>query len=274
MPQQDSAAATTPSAFDDEPAAPAARRPRRGRWVALAVVLLLVAVVAIFAWRRHARSVAAAAEPAGKPAKVERAAIERTVESSGTVAANLQVDIKCRASGEVVKLPFDISDDVKQGDLLCQLDPSDQELAVRSARASVAQDQAKLAQAKSALEEATLALSTSRDLAQAALASAQIRSENAQSKVDRQKQLNAAKLGSAEELETMQTDTAAAQADLTTAQVGVEELKQQEVALESRRQDVKLAEAALESGDIALSTAQRNLGYATVTAPPTAWSRP
>ena len=257
---------TTPSAFDNEPAASAPRRPRRGRWIVLGVVLLLV-TVGIVAWRLHARSAAAAAAPAGKPVKVERAAIERTVESSGTVSANLEVEIKCRASGEVVELPYDISDKVKQGDLLCQLDPSDQELSVRSAQANVAQDEAKLAQAKAALEEATLALATSRDLADAALTSAKIRAENARSKVDRQRQLNAAKLGSPEELETMQTDTAAAVADLTTAQVGVEQLKQQQVALESKRQDVKLAEAALESGRIALSTAQRNLGYTTVTAP-------
>ena len=243
--------------------------PRRSR---IGIVLVALAVLAligggVWLWRHHAAGVAAAALPADKIVEAERTAVERTVESSGTVAANLEVEIKCRASGEVVKLPYDISDRVKQGDLLCQLDPADQELAVKSTQASVAQSEARVAQAKAALEEAQLAVVTSRDRADAGLTSATVREEAARSKAGRQKQLVASNLGSAEEFETAQADAATAAADLTTARVAVEEIKQQQVALESRRQDVKLAEAELQSGTIALDTAKRNLGYTTVTAP-------
>ena len=257
----------TPSAFDEGPAVRASKPARRGRWVALGVVALLVLGGGVWAWHHHAATLAAAAGPQGKLVKAQRTSIERSVESSGTIAANLSVDIKCRASGEIVKLPFDISDHVKQGDLLCQLDPSDQQLTVKSGEASVAQGQATLAQAKVALREAELALETGRDRAQAALTSAKVSAGNAANKLDRQKQLNAAKLGSAEELEVDQTAAASAEADLRAAQIAVEEVKQQEVALEGKRQDVKLAEAQLEMQAIALSTSKRNLGYTTVVAP-------
>ncbi len=237
------------------------------RWVALAAVLIVVIAGGYYAWRRHAATVAAASAEATELVEVGRGTVSRTVESSGTVAANLEVEIKCRASGEVVTLPFDISDAVKAGDLLCQLDPSDQELAVKSAQANVAQSEARLAQANAALEEAGLALATTRDRADAGLASMRVQAAGAQKKAERQKQLLASNLASAEEYETAQTAAAAARADLATAQIAVEEVKQQAVAIEGKKQDVKLAEAELDAGTIALNTAKRVLGYTTVLAP-------
>ena len=52
--------------------------------------------------------------------------------------SNLDVDIKCRASGQIAKLPFDVSDTVKKGDLLLELDPVDQERQVQQSQASLA----------------------------------------------------------------------------------------------------------------------------------------
>ena len=246
--------------------APARRRSRRwGRWVAALLVVAALAGAGVWAWQRRAS--AASDTPAGEVVRVERAAVERSVESGGTVAANLEVEIKCRASGEVVTLPVDVGDAVRAGDLLCQLDPSDQELLVRQSRAAVAQGEARLAQARANLEQATLALETARDRAAAGVASATVRAETARSRADRQRQLAAANLASAEEVEQVRADAAAAAAELATARVAVEELKQQEVALTGREQDVKLAEAELESLTIGLSTAERNLTYTTVLAP-------
>ena len=181
--------------------------------------------------------------------------------------ANLEVDIKCRAGGEIIKLPFDISQNVKQGDLLCQLDTKDEDLAVRSADAAVAQAAAKLAQAQANLETAELNLGTTREKDTAALASAKVKAENLRAKAERQKELVAQKLGSPEEYETVQTEAAAAVADQRAAEVAVEELKQQEVQLEFKRQDVKTAEAQLQSDNIALDTQKQQLAYTTVTAP-------
>lgn len=252
---------------DPEPDRGSAARSGAWKWVVIAVVAIAVIGVALWLYRRHAASLAATTAEAAQIELVTRGDVMKTVESSGTVAANLEVEIKCRASGEVVRLPYDISDRVKAGDLLCQLDPSDQELLVKSAEANVAQSQARLAQAKAALEEAQLAVVTSADRAGAALASMTVQADAAKKKADRQKQLVASNLASAEEYETAQTAAAAARADLTTANVAVEEIKQQKVAIEGKKQDVKLAEAELEAGNIGLNTARRTLGYTTVVAP-------
>ncbi len=262
--------ATTDSTTKPRVPVPAATLPPPGRrWVPFAIgggvalVLLVGLIVAL-----HGRS-AAAATAAGKGdlIHVARGTVEKTVESSGKVVSNLDVDIKCRASGEVTKLPFDISQHVRKGELLCQLDPTDEKLAVRQAEAAVAQTTAKLEQAKQNYETARLNLATTRDREEAALASAKVKAANLASKADRQQQLIAQQLGSKEEYETAQTDAAVARSDQRAAEVAIEELKQQAIQLEYKQQDVRSAEAQLQADQITLDTQRQQLTYTTVNAP-------
>ncbi len=193
--------------------------------------------------------------------------VERTVESAGKVVSNLDVDIKCRASGPVVDLPVDISQVVHKDQLLCQLDPTDEQLTVDLATAAVAQSTAKLEQARLALQQAELNLGTTRTKVTAALDSATVKARNLTTKAKRQRELIAQRLGSAEEAETAETDAAAAEADRQSAGVAVDELKQQAIQLASKRQDVATAEAALTSDAINLKTQRQQLDYTTVKAP-------
>lgn len=233
----------------------------------LSGLLLIAAGGGWFAWQRHAQQVAASAATATSTIAATRGDVEKTVESSGTVAANLEVEIKCRASGEITKLPFDISQTVKKGDLLCQLDPTDEQLSVRSAEVKLAQAKSKLAQAQTTLEQATQNLVTTRTKAESSLASAKVKAANARQKADRQKELISQQLGSQEEYETAETDAATALADQHTAEVAVAELKQQEIALETKRQDVLLAEEDVRAAQIDLDQAKKQLDYTTVLAP-------
>ena len=104
----------------------------------------------------------------------ERGTVEKGIDSSGKVESNLDVDIKCRASGEVVKLPFDISESVKKGEfVVVSWIRTDEQLAVRSAAAvAVTQATAQVAQAKYDLEQAQQNLETTRRKDESALASA------------------------------------------------------------------------------------------------------
>jgi macrolide-specific efflux system membrane fusion protein len=103
---------------------------------------------------------------------VERGNVEKSVTSAGKIMSNLDVDIKCRAGGPVAKLPVDISQSVKTGDLLCQLDPTDEQLAVRVAERTLAESTAKVEQARLTYEQAALNLETTRARDQSALESA------------------------------------------------------------------------------------------------------
>jgi HlyD family secretion protein len=271
------ATATTSRPGQTAPAAPPPRRvppaqpPPTPWWVQWRVSLVAagsVAIVLVIAlgWHHHAVAATSTGD-AADVVRVQRGLVERTVDSAGKVVANLDVDIKCRASGEVRALPFDISQHVGKGQLLCQLDPTDENLAVRSAEAQVAQTTAKLEQAKQNLETARLNLETTRDREQATLASARVKAANLSAKADRQRELIAQQLGSREEYETAQTDAAAAASDLRAAEVAIEELKQQAIQLDYKRQDVKSAEAQLNADQITLDTQRQQLAYTTVTAP-------
>jgi HlyD family secretion protein len=237
---------------------------RRGAWI---VVLLVVGAGGWAMWRHGHGSAPVAAPGAVEVVTAARGTIEKGIDSSGKVESNLDVDIKCRASGEVIKLPFDISESVKKGDLLCQLDPTDEQLAVRSAEAAVTQARAQVAQAKYDLDQAQQNLETTRRKDESALASAKVKAENLRSKANRQKELVGKKFGSQEDLETAETDASAADDAYESAQVAVEELKQQAIQVQYKSESVKTAEAQLESQQVLLETQKQQLAYTTVTSP-------
>ncbi len=241
-----------------------AKRRRWWLWIGLAVVIVAAIVFAV--WHHHV-ALRNSALATVETAAVMRGDIEKSVESAGKVMSNLDVDIKCRAGGPVAKLPVDISQNVKAGDLLCQLDPTDEQLAVKVAEHTVSLSTAKLEQARLTYEQAKMNLETTRARDVSALESAKVKAANLQSKADRQKQLVAQKLGSEEDFETAQTDAAAAKTDAENAQVALDELKQQELQLEAKKLDLDNAATQLEADKLTLDTQKQQLDYTTVTSP-------
>ena len=200
-------------------------------------------------------------------AKIERRDLSQEVQCNGRVVSNLDVEIKCRASGQVTKLPFDVSDTVKKGELLLELDPIDQQRVVQQREATLTASQARVAQAESTLVAAQESLSADRVMMAASVESALARSNDANAKAKREEQLLAKKYSSVEGVETSQTTAMQAQQDYRTALARVEGLKAQEAQLETRRQEIKLAEAQVENDKIALSLAKLQLDYTSVYSP-------
>src|ERR1700761_8977649 len=66
----------------------------------------------------------------------------------GTVQAYNTVTIRARVDGELVNVAFHEGSDVKKGDLLAQIDPRPYQAALDNALATLAKDQAALANAK------------------------------------------------------------------------------------------------------------------------------
>lgn len=200
-------------------------------------------------------------------AKVTRGPLRETVQCPGRVVSNLDVEIKCRASGQVVKLPFDVSDSVKEGDLLMELDPVDQQRMVQQAEATLGASKAKLAQAQAALAVAEQNVAADKAKAEASIQSAKTRAADSGAKAGREKELVEKKFSSTELLETAQTTHVQAQQELKTAEAQREAVKAQELDLETKRQQINLAKAQVESDSIALNLANRQLGYTSVKSP-------
>jgi multidrug efflux pump subunit AcrA (membrane-fusion protein) len=231
------------------------------------VIVIIIVAGGAYYYFNGTEETLEAEEPTISTAKVEKGPIVMMVSTTGRVVANLDVDIKCKASGEITKLPFDISDVVKKGDLLVELDPVDEERYLKQAQISLSATEARLAQAKQNLLIAEKDLEVEKKRAESALKSAQARAEDAKAKFDRLKQLLEKKLASQEEHDTARTSMIQAEADLESAKIRSDDLKVQEMSLDLKREDVKLAEAQVESDKIALSNAKQRLIETQVYAP-------
>jgi RND family efflux transporter MFP subunit len=134
---------------------PAVRRRRGGGLLALGGFFLLAAGVSLGAWRHYSQhqEVMATAErerdfvPSVRVATVEANPGIVSVTLPGTTAAFADANIYARATGYIAKRNVDIGDRVKQGELLVQL-------AVPELDDQISQNEATLAQLKSALEQA------------------------------------------------------------------------------------------------------------------------
>jgi RND family efflux transporter MFP subunit len=142
---------------------PAVRRRRGGRLFALCGLLLLAGGVSLGAWRHYSQhqEVMATAErqrdfvPSVGVAIVEASPGIVSVTLPGTTAAFADANIYARATGYIAKRNVDIGDRVKQGELLAQL-------AVPELDDQISQNEATLAQLKSALEQAKANLTLAR----------------------------------------------------------------------------------------------------------------
>ena len=82
--------------------------------------------------------------PTYELATVERRDLEIRAEASGTIEAIRTVEVKSKASGEILRLPVETGDVVRQGDLLAEIDPRDVNNAYEQAKADLAVAQARL----------------------------------------------------------------------------------------------------------------------------------
>lgn len=230
------------------------------------LVIIIVAMAAFFFLRRDTKKDAGVTN-SPEPVAATRGPISLTVVTNGRVVSNLDVEIKCKASGEIVKLPFDISDLVKKGELLMELDPVDEQRNVKQARVSLESSEARLVIAKCSLEIAERNLGTERRRANASLDAAKARASDARTKASRVKDLFERKLASAEELDTVTTSAVQAAADEELAKVKLDELSTQERSLELARQEVQLAEGTVETDKIDLDTVLQRLKDTRVESP-------
>ncbi|MBV8859379.1 MAG: efflux RND transporter periplasmic adaptor subunit [Acidobacteria bacterium] len=114
----------------------------------LAVVSLLVALVAAGGFWYWGNGASAAEY---MTSKVERGNLRNTVTATGTLQAVTTVQVGSQASGTISALYADFNSTVKKGQLLAQLDPSVTQAQVQQARANVAQAEAQLQSARTAV---------------------------------------------------------------------------------------------------------------------------
>lgn len=202
-----------------------------------------------------------------KTSAVTKGSIVQKITASGRVVPNLDVEIKCKASGEIVNLPVEEGDKVRKGDLLLELDPTDEHRTLNQAKTSLASSLARQKIAEENLRVNERALVNEREKARVALASAVSLSKDSEAKAARTRELLQRKLASAEEAESAETQAVQARSDIETSKLREAELDAKEKALELDRQEIEAAKANVESDKLALEIADQRVKNTRVFAP-------
>jgi len=132
-------------------------------WRVAIVVCVLIGVALIV------RSVffKAPTAPQVTTATVEKEDIEDTVLATGTINAYRLVSVGARASGEVKRLDVGLGDQVKQGQLIAEIDALTQQNTLRDAQAALQSAQALLISKQATLQQAELTAKRQQDLSAA-----------------------------------------------------------------------------------------------------------
>jgi HlyD family secretion protein len=119
---------------------------KRRHWPWFLLTFLIVLGGAVFAVRSiNAKPVKIDPE---KLAKVERIDLARSVVATGKVEPVTKVEIKSKASGIIQKLPVNVGDYVRKGQVICELDQNDLLPALREQEAALHVAQANVESAK------------------------------------------------------------------------------------------------------------------------------
>lgn len=232
------------------------------------LVICIVAALILGAYYGFLRPKPTQSDPAKiKTVQAEKGKIQLAIGCTGRVASNLDVEIKCKASGEVIKLPFDISNPVKKGDLLLEIDPIDEERNVHLAKITLSSSQARLKEAQVNLQYEEKSIDTERERLEATLKSAEAKAKDETAKAKRMSELLAKKLTSQEEYDTSVTSEVQAKANLETTKVQLDELEVRKLQLDVKRQEIQLSEDQVERDTVNLAIAQRRLDETKVFSP-------
>ncbi len=239
------------------------------KWIAIAIVILVAggAFALVVRMRANGGPGPNGTADAYRYAVVTRGSISEKVSCSGYVESNLDVEIKCKASGTISELPFDISDPVEKGALLLQLDPVDENRNVQQAEVALAGTEAKLAKARQDLVVAEMDIKNSRADARATLESALASAKDLRAKAKRMAALREKDYASAEDVDSAEATAVMAESDAQKARVGLVKISADEARLELLRQEIKLAESDMEQAGITLDQARQRLSETHVYAP-------
>jgi len=220
----------------------------RNRVIGLVGLAVLVAAGAYALWAMVLSGGGSSADET-QTATVERGSITNTLSTSGVVVAQSTVDLSFGQSGTVLALNVTLGQEVKQGDVLAEMESDELEGALATAELSLASAQAKFDELLEGPSESDLAS------ADQSLLQAQASFDKAEDALE-----DLIDGPSGTELATAELAVASAESQLAKAEESREKLySSSDDAIEAAEQAVERAENALDSAEVAADNAADGL---------------
>jgi RND family efflux transporter MFP subunit len=207
-------------------------------------------------------------------ARAETRAVQRAVDTSGSLLAWDEVLAKAEQPGTLARIRADLGDRVAAGAPLAEYDRREFQLAVDQAEADLHAARETLARARANASAAEAQLRRTRDTLttlEADVARARSQLEWATSELDRTRRLFERELIAARDVDSARNQHTIAAAQLTTARMAVaqhpDQVRVAEAQLESDRAAVKTAEAQVRQREAGVGLARKRLGDTTIRAP-------
>jgi HlyD family secretion protein len=214
-------------------------------------VALLLAGLYLFPF--NSNSSETTPKPIFKTSKVHRGELSVKISATGIVEPNFKVEVKSKASGEVLSFPFEEGDRVKKGTLLLQLDKSDEKRNVSKAHTDLSSSSAKLKKANTALLLQKTKYDTDIKSSKSEIETALANLKDSEDKLKRQSELFEQKFVPQESLETAKTlfkvnqeKLIQSQTRLQTAVDSIHEITMKENEIELVQSEVKRTEIAVD----------------------------
>jgi HlyD family secretion protein len=195
-------------------------------------------------------------------APVERGTISTLVKATGSVDAKITVDVSSQLSGRIAEVFVNFNDVVKAGQPLAQLDQESFLIAAKETKAALQVATATTHVQEAAVERAKLGIVNARNdetLAEALVASAQAKQDEAEREFGRKAQLAKTGTGAERDLSQARTLRDTGAADLRAA---IEQVKMKTEAIAIAEADLRMAEANLENAQAVIEQKQATVDQA------------
>ncbi len=202
-----------------------------------------------------------------KTADVKKGKLTLKISATGVVEPNFQVEVKSKASGEVLKFHFEEGDRIQKGTLLLQLDKSDELRAVSRAEADEQSSTANLKKAETTLLRQKTKYDTDLKTARSAVESAEASLRESEEKLKRQRDLFEKKFASREALDEAETTFKVNRENLFQARAQLQDAEDAVHDIAIRENEVELAKAEFQRTRIALDEARERLEETEIFAP-------
>jgi HlyD family secretion protein len=207
------------------------------------------------------------AKPIFKLAEVTQGPISVNISATGVVEPNFKVEVKSKASGEVLSFPMLEGDKIEKGTLLIQLDKSDEKRNVDKAQADLSSATAKLKKSETALILQKTKYETDLKTSQSEVQTAITNLKDSEDKLKRQIDLFEQKVVSQESLDSAQTLFKVNQQNLIQAESQFQAAKDSVHDIAMKENEVELVNTEVIRAKIALDEVEERLEETEIFAP-------